>query len=368
MQLVTEDRSSSAERMLELLLAAATDRAADFKQLCSEVEGWDEIFQSALLHGVESYLHRRLMVAGIRLPTALRERTERWLVIRDVWQSHVQSTLNDVLRQLNEACVHAVCLKGPLLGERLYPAPLTRPSADLDVLVARADLDKATNALAAIGYRPAKDSQERFLRKYHYHTILSRSCPPVIELHFSLSDGFGVIIPAEEFLSRASVYRTSQGVAAHVLAPEDELLYLSIHAAGHRFVRLSWLCDIQLLLRKYPDLDWTTVTTRARNFNVLAPFLFTCETLRHRLGIDIPPIDSRITQRLRSRIANFLLSVTAKQPDPSRRSLLSKMAFTAVLCDRPHAALGFLRRQMLLVTRRRARRHFPSLSPEDWSY
>jgi hypothetical protein len=362
------DRPSSTERTLELLLASAADDPVAFAKLCSAVEGWDEIFQSALMHGVEAYLHGRVMEAGIHLPAELQERTERWLVIRDVWQSHVESTLHDVLRTLEGACVKAICLKGPLLGERVYPDPRRRPSADLDVMVGRSDLDKATNALAAIGYRPLNDSQERFLRTYHYHTILSRSCPPVIELHFCLSDGFGVMIPAEDFLSRASLYRTSRGTLTHVLTPEDELLYLAVHAAGHRFVRLSWLCDIQLLLRRNPDLNWTTVITRARNFHVLSPFLFTCDTLRRRLGVGIPHFGSRPTQRLRSEIANFLLSLTARQPDPSRRSLLAKMAFTAALCDRPNAALGFVRRQLLLFTRRRARRHFPSLTPEGWSY
>ena len=362
-----ESRKSD-ERMLELLLSSAADRPDQFKQLCAGVDEWDEILRLALLQGVESYLHRCLTDAGICLPGELRERTERWLVIRDVWQSHVQEALHDVLSVLEAARVQAICLKGPVLGERLYPDPRMRPSADLDVLVARDDLDRATNALAAIGYRPAKDSQERFLRRYHYHTILSRSCPPVIELHFSLSDGFGAVIPAEEFLSRACVYQTKQGISANVLAPEDELLYLAIHAAGHRFVRLSWLCDIQLLLGRYPNLDWTTVIARARKFKVLAPFLFTCETLRRRLDVNIPYLDHRLSQRIRSRIADFLLSVTANQPDPSRRSLIGKMAFTAVLCDGPGAAFRFLKRQLLLITRRRARRHFPSWTPEEWVY
>jgi hypothetical protein len=169
-------------------------------------------------------------------------------------------------------------------------------------------------------------------------------------------------------VARASVYRTSRGTVTNILAPEDELLYLSIHAAGHRFVRLSWLCDIQLLLRRHPELDWTLATARAREFKVLSPFLFTCDTLQRRLGVSVPHFVSLMTQRLRSRIANLFLSATARQPDPSRRSLVGKMAFTATLCDRPNAAFGFVRRQLLLFTRRRAHRHFPSLTPEEWSF
>ena len=145
------------------------------------------------------------------------------------------------------------------------------------------------------------------------------------------------------------------------------MLYLAIHAAGHRFDRLSWLCDIKLLLGRYPDLDWNTLASRARSLHVLAALLFACDTLQSRLGVKAP-LNDAMPQRIRSRIANFLLAATAKQPDPSRRSLLGKMAFTVALCDRPARAFQFLRRQLLLIARRRAHRHLPSLTPEDWSY
>jgi len=362
-----ENNPDASEHALEMLLSAIPDDSVHFRQLCNEVENWDDILHSALLHGVESLLHHHLIEIGFKLPPAIEDRVHRWQMIKDLWQTHAQSALDEALRVLDSASVRAVALKGPVLGERLYPDPRMRVSADLDLLVAFADLERATAALKTVGYGASKESQARFLRKYHYHTILRRSCPPVIELHFRLSDGFGVEIAAEEFLTRARVYRTAQGAVAGILSPEDEMLYLSIHAAGHRFVRLSWLFDIKLLLRHYPDLDWTTTLARAHSLQVLAALLFTCETLHSRFGVKIP-LNESMPQRIRSRIANFLLAATARQPDPSRRSLLGKMAFTAVLCDRPGAALDFLQRQLLLIVRRRAHRHFPSLTPEEWAY
>lgn len=357
----------SSERELELLLSTIPDDIAGFKQRCSAVEDWEQVFHWALIHGVESVLHHALTEIGYRLPSTIEDRVRRWQVIKDVWQEHAQSALDEALRALESAAVPVVVLKGPVLGERLYSDPRMRLSADLDLLIACNDLARATQALETIGFRAAQESQARFLRRYHYHIVLSRSCPPVIELHFRLCDGFGVEIAAEEFLSRAGVHRTSRGTVAGILSPEDELLYLCIHAAGHRFLRLSWLYDIKLLLQRYPDLDWTTLIARARSLHALAALLFTCETLRSRLGVNIVS-DEAIRQRIRSRIANFLLAIIARQPDPSRRSLLGKMAFTAVLCDRPRGALEFLQRQLLLIARRRVHRHFPSWSPEDWSY
>ena len=355
------------QKNLDLLLSAIPDDPVRFRQLCEQVEDWDQVLNCALRHGVENFLYYHVIQIGFRLSPVIEERVRRWQLIRDLWQAHVQAALDEVLKTLHSINVGAVALKGPILGERLYPDPRVRSSADLDLLVAPEDLDRAAGALKTIGFGIAKEAEARFLRKYHYHVILSRSCPPVVELHFRLSDGFGVEIAAEEFLSRARLHRTPTGAVAHILSPEDEMLYLCIHAAGHRFDRLSWLCDIKLLLRSHPDLDWNTLAARAHSLHVLAALLFTCDTLHSRLGVKTP-LNDAMPQRIRSRIANFLLAATARQPDPSRRSLLGKMAFTVALCDRPGAALEFLQRQLLLIVRRRAHRHFPSVTPEEWSY
>jgi len=361
------NQTCRSQHLLESLLTAIPDDPAHLKELCGTVEDWDELFNRALTHGVESFLYHHLTENGFTLPPLMAERTERWLKVRDLWQSHSQSALDEALQILYAASVPTVVLKGPTLGERLYPTPHTRPSADLDLLVAPADLDRATAALKNLGYRSGNEAQARFLRRYHYHTILSRSCPPVIELHFRLSNSFGVEIQAEDFLSRAGKYRTAQGAIAHILSPEDEMLYLSVHAAGHRFIRLSWLCDINLLVRHYPSLDWATLVARARSLHLFTALLFTCQTLHSRLGTETP-LSEATSQGIRFRAANLLLAATERQPDPSRRSLLGKIAFTAVLCDKPGIALEFLQRQLLLIARRRAHRHFPSHAPEEWSY
>jgi hypothetical protein len=357
----------NSETALDLLLRCVPDDPARFRQVCDEVEDWDQVFKAAVAHSVESLLYHHLLKIGFKLPPAIEERAHRWQMIKEVWQAHAHHALEEALTALESASVPAAALKGPILGERVYPDPRMRLSADLDLLVASNDLDKAAAALKKIGYGPAKESEDRFLRKYHYHILLSRSCPPVIELHFRLSDGFGVRMAAEDFLSRSRVHRTTAGAPVRVLSPEDEMLYLCVHAAGHRFIRLSWLCDIKLLLRRYSDLDWTALAERARSLHVLTAVLFACEMLRSRLAVRTP-LNDAMPQPIRSRLANFFLAATAKQPDPSRRSLLGKMAFTAALCDRPREAAGFIQRQLLLIVRRRARRHFPWLVPEEWSY
>jgi hypothetical protein len=362
-----KDLGVNSERMLERLLTAMPEHPARFRDLCGAVEDWDLLLTRALHHNVESLLHHYLQQIGFTLPSAIEERVQRWKTIKDLWQTHVQCALDETLATLEAASIPVIALKGPILGERVYPDPRMRLSADLDLLVASNDLHRAITALKTIGYGPARESEARFLRKYHYHINLSRSCPPLIELHFRLSDGFGVEIPGEEFLSRARAYRRAAGAVAYILSPEDETLYLCIHATVHRFLRLSWLCDIKLLLLRHPDLDWAALMHRAQELRLVAPLRFACATLQARLGVSTP-FDGVTPHRIRTRIANFLLAATARQPDPSRRFLLGKLGFMTALCDRPGTAWAFLHRQLLLIARRRAHRHFPSLTPEEWSY
>jgi len=215
---------TNTQKKLDALLSAIPDDPYRFSQLCRQVEDWDELFNCALGHGVESLLHYYLIQTGFKLPPVVEERVHRWQLIKDLWQTHAQTTLDEALRALQSVNVRAVALKGPVLGERFYPDPRVRSSADLDLLVAPEDLGKAAGALKTIGFGIAKETEARFLRRYHYHVILRRSCPPVIELHFRLSDGFGVEIAAEEFLSRATLHRTALGAVTHILSPEDEML------------------------------------------------------------------------------------------------------------------------------------------------
>src|SRR5438045_3916558 len=153
--------SGDSEHLLEQLLSAIPDDLVRFTEWSEKVEDWDEVLSRALQHSVESVVHYYLAQTGQKLPPAIEERSHRWQSIKNVWQAHAQSALNEVLGALGSASVRTVALKGPILAERLYPDPHMRLSADLDLLVAAADLDKALTILNTIGYGAAKEAETR---------------------------------------------------------------------------------------------------------------------------------------------------------------------------------------------------------------
>src|SRR5436853_2709191 len=158
------EKETNPERVLEQLLSATPEEPSRFRQLCGEVGDWDHLLDCARRNGVESLVHHYLFRTGFRLPSAIEQRARTWQTIKDLWHAHAQSALDEALRVLDAASIRTVALKGLILGDRLYPDPKTRFSADLDLLVAPDDLERAICSLKAIGYGPAKESEARFLR------------------------------------------------------------------------------------------------------------------------------------------------------------------------------------------------------------
>ncbi|MBI3780597.1 MAG: nucleotidyltransferase family protein [candidate division NC10 bacterium] len=356
------------DRIVESLITAVPDDPDSFKRLCAAVTDWNALFECGDRQGVAGVLYCQLVESDCSLPQAVRRYVDRELVVRRLWNSHLNAALDEALYALDAAGVRTVALKGPVLGERLYSDPAVRLSTDLDLLVVPSDLDRAAAALESIGYRAEKGQMTRSFRQYHQHIHFHRPHSPMIELHFRAYAGLGVVVPGDEFVSRACLYRTTRGPVAWVLSPEDELLYLSVHVASHCFGCLLWLYDLKLLLRSCPDLDWSVVAGRARSLGVVAPLSLTFEMLRRRLGVAVPERDDLAPSRgIRSRVAASLLRATATRPVSPIGATLARLAFMAALCGRPAPAARFLQYQLVRIAKRRAQRYFPSLVPEEWS-
>ncbi len=154
-----------------------------------------------------------------------------------------------------------IVLKGAALAETLYPRPGLRPFGDLDVLIRPADAPRARVLLENLGYivAPAvwdtllqgEDTQANFFKHMGRGVV-------VVELHTDLlSNAFfrgHITLDADGLWSRARPARLAD-TDALVLGPEDQLLHLCLHLAGHYFFAPQSLRDIDLLCRT-GTLDW----------------------------------------------------------------------------------------------------------------
>ncbi|MBI3667919.1 MAG: nucleotidyltransferase family protein [Acidobacteria bacterium] len=357
-----------AEGMVQQMLAALPEDLARWGSLCAGVKDWGAIFDRAGKHGVAAVLYHYLTQLAIALPPEVETGVKQQLTAEWLAQLRMRAALEEALQALEAGGVRAVNLKGPVLAERLYEEPSLRPCSDIDFLVALADLDRATAALEAIGYQGPEWLLARYDRENTHHTHLYRADAPPLELHFRAITAFGAIVPAEELLSRAMLYRTAAGRDVWVLSPEDEAFYLALHATRHLFLNVFWLYDLKLFLRRYPDLDWPLIAERARSLRVMGALSLAWEALDRQLGVAVPERRYfRPRHKLLAGLARLTLAATARQPPGSGRETAGRMLFRALLCDHPASSAWSFRHRLLRFARRRAQRYLPWLVPEKWS-
>jgi putative nucleotidyltransferase-like protein len=232
---------------------------------------WGELLRLAEHHGVLPLAARNLIEHARGLPAEV----ERSLhsdyeanLRRSLWFG---AELARIAQHFERRRLLAVPYKGPVLAQTVYQDLGLRSFSDLDFLVSPADVDRAKQALAEIGYRPSTDltpAVERFwLRKGYERSFDGAAGKNLVDLQWALLPYFyGVDLDVEGLLTRAD--RTVVGgFEMPCLSPEDLLLALCLHAAKHLWTRLIWLVDIAEALRTQA-VDYSLVLSRARALGV----------------------------------------------------------------------------------------------------
>ncbi len=292
------------------------------------------LFARAALHGVGGVLWDAWKAAALPIDPALAQRLDMAAVARDLDYGAHLAALREIDGRLTTP---AVALKGPLLARRYYRSPSARGTSDIDLLVSEADLAATIKALAPVGYS-VFDSQEEIAwsRREHHHLHLTRANAPDLELHFHAYRGFGVTLRSEA-LAQRSVHADSFAML-RVPSAEDELVYLAVHAASHRFGRLSWLYDLRLVIESMSTSAVAIAAERARGAGLSRVVALAGELLVETLGVS-----PEIVRPLGSLGPGRRAVVHAMVAEPETRLLgsASRFAYTALLADTLGASLRY---------------------------
>jgi hypothetical protein len=162
-----------------------------------------------------------------------------------------QRLLARVLAALSDAGVPALPYKGPVLSMQLYGDATLRSSVDLDVVVPRASYDRARQVLLALGLAPRGGHsvrQERTLFRWVGQASFGTGTEQFVELHWRFAPlHFPFALTPVTALARASRGRLA-GVDVALMATDDLVVTLAMHAARHLFERLEWLAGVTRLL------------------------------------------------------------------------------------------------------------------------
>lgn len=223
--------------------------------------------------------------------------------------------LHVVLAALERVGIDALAFKGPTLAALLYERLDRVASGDLDVLVRRADIERAVTALATVGYRP--DSAVALSLPGNNEMLLRCEGRTDVDLHWALSPPYFFPFDLEGAFGRAQTVRLI-GQEFRTLGNEDLFVGLVIHHSRHCWDNDGWIRDISLLLANR-QLDWALIDrlaagSRARRVVNLAVLLVAEKSLLHlpKMVVERAKADhaaQRLADQIRDNHRHFRIDV-----------------------------------------------------------
>lgn len=292
------------------------------------------MFARAELHAVAGVIWDAWKASGAAVERELAAKLEARALARDMdHEAHLAMlrTIDAVLT------VPAVALKGPLFAARYYERPSARGTSDIDLLIAEEDVDRALADLVAIDYRVVDSTpQIAWSLREHHHLHLMHPRAPDLELHFHAYRGFGVTLRTEMLAARSVAADGFEAI--RVPSPEDELVYLAVHAASHRFGRLAWLHDIRLVVERMSPAALETAASRARAWGVSRALSLAGELLVEVLGVE-PEIVRPLGALARGR--SVLVHAVVVEPKARLMRAATRFAYATMLADSAAASLRY---------------------------
>lgn len=180
-------------------------------------------------------------------------------------------------------------IKGPAIAHLDERDPAVRAFADLDLLVAAKDLDRAVRALQGRGaVRPWPERRPGFDRRFAKSVTLS--CPDGIEvdLHRTLCDGVhGVRIQTDQLFERSESFDIG-GDLVPALTASHRMLHAAYHAVlGSPTPRLLSLRDLARYMTR-ADLTPDTVAPIARGWRGEAVLVAAVDVTMATLDVEPP--------------------------------------------------------------------------------
>jgi len=287
------------------------------------------ILMTADAQGLSPLVARNLFTQAKHLSDCWTEKLKQILIKNTQNNLQFLGELTKITCTLESIGIKHLCLKGPVLGLELYDSISYRESCDLDILVGIEQTPLAIEALQDIGYTPIEPKSLLSSSKYTSvakDILLQNSKNGVIvELHWRLAKrGLNSYIDDLEFLWQSKhSYIQYENHQFASLESTDNLIYLCVHGNLHAWSRLSWLCDIDQLIKK-ADIEWNRIDLASRRNISMRPVFVALLLCRYFFQTDIPPNIAQLAHqdRIAGKLANKILSRSPNSSAKSRQAIV----------------------------------------------
>lgn len=270
------------------ITAAQTDRV---RALLAHDLDWAVVQAQARRHGVEAMVHHRLHEEA-RVPPDVHDALAISSRATAHFNMHRLHVLLALLQRCDDAGCRVVSFKGAVLAQRFYGNLAFRRFADLDLLVAPADVPRVKAILEDMDFVPLRTATaEADVLEAQMGVEMRRAADQVmVELHTALlNKTLAYHLDAADVLQRAT--RTVVGgQAIYTMAPHDLLLYLCAHGTKHHWARLKWVADVAHVLRGHSGLDAQALCCHARRMHCERVLLLGLHLAQRWLDAPLDPV------------------------------------------------------------------------------
>ncbi len=280
-----------------LIVAARVSRNGDVREwaraLTSNGVNWDDLLRQATRHGTTSSLYRFLHdVCPDAVPQEILNSLRQSVCDNTRRNLKLTGELIRILDLLAAQGISAIPFKGPTLAALAYGDVGCRQFGDLDILVHKQDVGKASNLLKERGYRTKLDwvatQDQTFLEVTYTLEFEHEKTGELVELHWELFPKFLAFGFRCELLRHHLVPTWPGGKKVMTLAPEKLLLYLCAHGAKHCWTSLGWIVDVARLINQYRSWNWDLLLKQARGQKIERVLLLGLLLAHDLLGASVP--------------------------------------------------------------------------------
>ena len=240
---------------LKLLIFLSQDKINNNQDFNTSGVNWNTFIDLCKKHRLVSHVLKHSTFLANNMPVAYYEK------LIEIRLEHSKKSLNYAVHAIRihqkfaEQKINHLYFKGPLLSLELYKDIGYRNFGDIDILVDKADVEKAKDLIEELDFiciypkiKLTKRQQKiNYSISHHYH-FKHPTQDAHIELHWSITNPksfYGK--DSGDILSTSRKLKVSNFDLPYI-SEVDNLAYLAAHGSIHQFYRLFWLKDFSEIL------------------------------------------------------------------------------------------------------------------------
>jgi hypothetical protein len=194
-----------------------------------------------------------------------------------------------ILRNLHEAGIGTLLLKGAALSSVYYRSSALRPMGDIDVLIKRADFQKAVHILRENKWQPDSENLPLYIEIYPSCSFIDAEGDE-LDLHWQIMRECWNTDNTDSLWDDA-VEAKIGNTPVKVLSPAHQLFHVCWHGVQYNPTPpIRWIADAVTILRKSNDeLDWEKLVEIARLHRVNLMIFTALDYLDKNFAVEIPP-------------------------------------------------------------------------------